>query len=263
VVAYWYQLITIGTITLRGLSGVTTEKPRCSPESYASGTHEPDMRTTRTEEEFTAELADLLKREGITSMSVGDIATRLRCSRRRLYEIAPTKEGLLLAVAHQQFQDSLAVGFVAADAEADPARSLVAYLDAALRAAEHLSAAFLADLQQSDEGRAMFDEYQLARSMGARKILEAGMRCGEFKPLNAEVVSEVLLGAASRLRRADFLHRAGLTMPDAFAQAYELVLNGLLVQPEPKGRAERLIDSPSAKSAAASRKPKKARVEAT
>ena len=215
------------------------------------------MRTTRTEEEFTEELSDLLKREGITAMSVGDIATRLRCSRRRLYEIAPTKEGLLLEVARRQFKESLAVGFAAADAEPDPARSLVAYLDAALRAAEHLSAAFLADLQQSDEGRAMFDEYQLARSMGARKILEAGMRCGEFKPLNADVVSEVLLGAASRLRRTDVLRRAGLSMPDAFAQAYELVLQGLMVRPEPQGCDGQARDSRQAKAPPGARKSRK------
>lgn len=220
------------------------------------------MRTTRTEEEFTTELADLIKREGITSMSVGDIATRLRCSRRRLYDLAPTKEGLLLAVARQQFKDSLAVGFAAADAESDPARSLVAYLDAALRAAEHLSAAFLSDLQQSDEGRAMFDEYQLARSVGARNLLRAGMRCGEFRPLNAEVVSEVLLGAASRLRRADFLRRAGLSMPDAFAQAYELVLEGLLVRPEPKRAVRRSANPRSGKPISRSRKGTSSRLDA-
>jgi AcrR family transcriptional regulator len=214
------------------------------------------MRTTRTEEEFTAELADLLKREGITSMSVGDIAKRLFCSRRRLYEIAPTKDGLLLAVARQQFQDSLAIGFAAADAQSDPARSLVAYLDAGLRAAEHLSAAFLSDLQQSDEGRAMFDEYQFARSMGARKILEAGVRCGEFRPLNTDVVSEVLLGAASRLRKADFLRRAGLTIPDAFAQAYELVLEGLLVRPASMDHVNRPVKSRRGRSLAHSHKVK-------
>ncbi len=220
------------------------------------------MRTTRTEEEFTAELASLLKREGITSMSVGDIATRLRCSKRRLYEIAPTKEGLLLVVARQQFRDSLTNGYAAVDAQSDPARRLVAYLDAGLRSAEHLSAAFLSDLQQSEVGRAMFDEYQVARSTGARKLLEAGVRCGEFRPLNTEVVSEVLLGAALRLRRAEFLRRADLTIPDAFAQAYELVLKGLLVQPASIGRVSHPVKSRHIRPSAHSRKAKRSDLDA-
>lgn len=189
------------------------------------------MRTTRTNEEFLAELADLIKREGVSSLGVGEIAARLRCSRRRLYEVAHTKEGLMLEVARIQFQESLAVGFEAAAAETDPARRLVAYLNAGLRNAETLSAAFLDDLQQSEEGRSMFDEYQLARSKGSREILEAGVRCGEFKPMNFDVVTEVLLGAAFRLRNPDFLRRTKLTVSEAFSEAYELVLQGLVRSP--------------------------------
>ncbi len=198
------------------------------------------MRTTRSQEEFLTELADLIKKEGIASLSVAEIAARLHCSRRRLYDVAATKEGLLFEVAKWQFRDSLAAGDKAAAAEADPARRLMAYLGAGLRSAENLGAGFLADLQQSDEGRALFDEFQLTRSKGAREILEAGARMGEFKPLNFDVVTEVLLGAATRLRNADFLRRVNLSIPEAFGEAYALVLQGLLVQPEvTKPRATR------------------------
>lgn len=189
------------------------------------------MRTTRSHEEFLAELADLIKREGIAALSVGEIAAHLRCSRRRLYDVAPTKEGLLLEIARWQFQDSLAAGNKAAAEEFDPARRLMAYLSAGLRSAETLGAGFLADLQQSEEGRALFDGYQLTRSKGAREILEEGARSGDFKPMNFDIVTEVLLGAAYRLRNADFLQRAKLTIPEAFSEAYALVLQGLLVYP--------------------------------
>lgn len=188
------------------------------------------MRTTRSNEEFLSELADLIKKEGIASMSVAEMAARLRCSRRRLYDVAATKEDLLLEVAKWQFRDSLAAGEKAAAAESDPARRLTAYLGAGLRSAEALGAGFLADLQQSTEGRALFDDFQLTRSKGAREILEAGARIGEFKAMNFDVVTEVLLGAASRLRNPEFLRRSKLTIPQAFGEAYALVLQGLLVQ---------------------------------
>ncbi len=188
------------------------------------------MRTTRTNEEFLRELAELIKSEGVSSLGVGEIAARLRCSRRRLYEVAPTKEGLLLEVARKQFQEALADGFEAAAAHTDPALKLVAYLNGGLRSAETLGAAFLSDLQQSEEGRAMFDQYQLARSEGAREILDAGVRSRQFNAVNSDVVTEVLLGAAFRLRNPKFLQRSGLTVPQAFSQAYALVLEGLLVR---------------------------------
>lgn len=197
------------------------------------------MRTSRSSDEFLAELAALIKQEGIAALSVGEIAARLRCSRRRLYEIAPTKEGLLLQVARLQFEASLAAGHAAARAEKAPARQLRAYLEAGLRPAQELGAAFLADLEQSAEGRALFDGYQLARSEGARAILEDGARQGAFRPLNFDVVTELLLAAAQRLRQPDFLQRTGLSMLETFGMAYALVLHGLLV---PEAQADAAAD---------------------
>jgi AcrR family transcriptional regulator len=188
------------------------------------------MRTTRTREEFFAELSELIKREGVSALGVGEIAERLSCSRRRLYEVAPSKEGLLLEVAKFQFEESIRAGDAAAAAEENPAKSLMAYLNSGLRSAESLGAKFLEDLQQLEQGRAMFDEFQIARSKGARKILDRGVRNGVFKNRNFDVVTEVLLGAASRLRKPDFLQRAGLTVPQAFGEAYALVLQGLLTE---------------------------------
>lgn len=183
-----------------------------------------------------AELAALIKKEGIAALSASEIAGRLRCSLRSLYKVAPTKEGLLLVVAQRQFEESLAAGHAAAKAESDPARQLVAYINAGLRTAQQLSTAYLSDLERLPEGRAIFDKYQLMRSEGARAILEDGVRKGVFKPLNIDVVSELLLGAAQRLRHAEFLERANLSLTQAFEEAYELAFSGLLVQaPAAKG----------------------------
>lgn len=189
------------------------------------------MRTSRTHEEFLAELAALIRQEGIAKLGVGEMAARLRCSRRRLYDVAQTKEELLLWAARRQFDASLAAGHAAARAEADPARRLVAYLDAGLRPAQQVSAVFLSDLEQSPQGRAIFDGYQLARSEGARAILEEGVRHGAFRQLDFDVVTEMLLGAAQRLRHPAFLARTGLSVIQAFESAYALVLHGLLAEP--------------------------------
>jgi AcrR family transcriptional regulator len=186
------------------------------------------MRTNRTKEEFFAELSDLIKREGVSELGAGEIAARLRCSRRRLYEVASSKDGLLLKVAQHQFDTSIDAGRKAADAESKPEKSLMAYLNSGLRSAESLGDQFLKDLQQLEQGKTMFDEYQIERSKGARKILDLGARSGVFKNRNFDVVTEVLLGAAFRLRNPEFLNGAGLTVTQAFSEAYALVLQGLL-----------------------------------
>ena len=186
------------------------------------------MRTTRTGEEFATQLYELIKAEGISALSVAEMATRLRCSRRRLYELAPSKEALLHLAARAHFEQMLREGIEAVARESDPARAIAAYLSVGVTSTVALSPAFLRDLESSTEGREIFDRYQLARADGVRRILEDGIRHGVFTAHNPFVATEALLGAANRLRRTAFLSEAGLTLSQAFEEAYALILGGLL-----------------------------------
>ncbi len=56
------------------------------------------MATRRTDEAFLEELTHLLITTGVSSLTIGEMAQRMRCSRRRLYEIAETKEELFVHV---------------------------------------------------------------------------------------------------------------------------------------------------------------------
>lgn len=206
------------------------------------------MRTTRTGDEFAAQLHELIKAEGISALSVAQMATRLRCSRRRLYELAPSKEALLHLAARAHFEQMLREGFEAAARESDPARAIAAYLHVGVTSTVALSPAFLRDLESSTEGREIFDRYQIARADGVRRILEDGIRRGVFTAHNQLVATEVLLGAALRLRRSAFLAEAGLTISQAFEEAYALILGGLLApsrrrkisaKPAPRARGSR------------------------
>lgn len=207
------------------------------------------MRTTRTDEEFVQQLSELLKAEGISGLSVAQIAARLRCSRRRLYAVAPTKERLLHVVAQAHFDGMLREGFEAAAREADTARVIAAYLHVGVTSTTRLSQAFLRDLEASDEGRAIFDRYQLARADGVRRIVEDGIRRGELNAHNALVAAEVLLGASLRLRRPEFLARARLTISAAFDEAYSIILGGLLApthRGDPPAKRTRRAVAPTA-----------------
>lgn len=192
---------------------------------------EHSMKTKRTDEEFFRQLSDLLKAEGISGLSVAQIAARLRCSRRRLYDLAPTKEGLLYLVARSHFDGMLREGIEAASREGDAARAIAAYLRVGVTSTTGLSQSFLRDLEASDEGSKIFDRYQYARAEGGQRIVEDGIRRGDFNAHNPLVVIEVLLGMALRLRRPEFLEWAGLTISEAFEEAYSILLKGLLARP--------------------------------
>ena len=68
------------------------------------------MKKFLDDEAFHAELTNLFLSEGMRALTVGSIAARLRCSRRRLYELAQTKEELFCQVTQRHFDTALAAG---------------------------------------------------------------------------------------------------------------------------------------------------------
>lgn len=189
------------------------------------------MAKRRTEEVFLKELTALLIVEGVSSLTIADIAQRMQCSRRRIYEIAATKEELFVNICRQVLDANLEKGFAAARGEADGAKAIATYLRATLNASG-LSKAALTDLDSTESGRAVFDAYQLARVRGLEDMIDDGVRQGLLVPHNPRVVSEAILGAAHRLRNQRFLEETGLSIGAAFTEFYEIVLNGLLVKPQ-------------------------------
>jgi AcrR family transcriptional regulator len=189
------------------------------------------MAKRRTEEVFLKELTALLIVEGVSSLTIADIAQRMQCSRRRIYEIAATKEELFVNICRQVLDANLKKGFAAARGEADGAKAIATYLRATLNASG-LSKAALTDLDSTESGRAVFDAYQLARVRGLEDMIDDGVRQGLLVPHNPRVISEAILGAAHRLRNQRFLEETGLSIGAAFTEFYEIVLNGLLVKPQ-------------------------------
>ncbi len=188
------------------------------------------MKSRRTEEEFMEELAALFLAQGVSALTVADIAARLRCSRRRIYALAATKEELFLLVARRLFDILVREGHEVVKGESDLSVAITAYLGVGARASARISVAYLADLDASEKGRQLFDDYQLARLRGMEHLIDEGVARGHFASHNSRLVAESLLGAAQRLRRPRFLAEAGLTLEQAFQELYTLVLDGLLVK---------------------------------
>ena len=186
------------------------------------------MRTKRDADAFLDELTALVLKEGIQGLTIGELARRMRCSRTRLYEIAPTKEQIFCFVVGRFFQTALEEGRVQAGRAPDPASALVDSLIVGVREAARTSSAFLRDVEAFDEARRLYDSYQQARTTHFGELIENGASQGIFLECNATVVAEIMFGAALHLRRSTFLARAGLTIDIAFKQFYSLMLHGLL-----------------------------------
>jgi AcrR family transcriptional regulator len=184
---------------------------------------------TRTDAEFLDALADLLIQKGISRLTIGDLADMLHCSRRRLYEVAESKEQIFCVAVEHHFKRLLARGETVAREQPDVALAIAEYLDVGVKASAELSVEFIRDLENAPRARAIFDAHQEARGIKLSELIECGVRKGVFIPCHGLLVSEAVLGAAMRIRETAFLDRAGLTMEEAFKEFYRILLGGLRV----------------------------------
>lgn len=195
------------------------------------------MNKKLADEEFFDALTDLLLTEGIKGLTVGEIAARMHCSRRRLYDIAETKEDIFCSVVQRFFDSVLGQGEATISREQDLTTALAAYLDVGVQAAARIGVQFLKDVEDSVVARRIFDNYQQARTLRLSQLIDEGVHQGVFAPCHGLVVSELILGAALRLRRPTFLARANLTIEDAFQEFYRVLLSGLLIDSATSKRA--------------------------
>ncbi len=178
------------------------------------------------------ELLDALEavylREGFRALGVGELATRLACSRRTLYELAPSKDALFLRVLDRFLARIRALGQDRVAKTSDPREQVEALLEPGIRETRGASAAFTADVDAFPAARRLLDRHQRERMALLREVVERGVREGVFRGVHAELVAEVMLAAVQRVRDPALLRRAGLSMADAFEECSRLIRHGLL-----------------------------------
>ncbi len=187
------------------------------------------MRKALTDDEFLDGLTQLFLVEGVKNLTVGEIAARLHCSRRRLYDIAQTKEEIFCASVRHFFHGILEEGDGLIRNQQNLTAAIAAYLEVGVRAASRIGVQFLKDMEESEAARTIFDSYQQVRTMRLSQLIDEGVCQGVFVKCHGLVVSELILGAALRLRRPAFLAKANLTIEDAFQEFYRVLLGGLMV----------------------------------
>jgi AcrR family transcriptional regulator len=185
---------------------------------------EPSSRQT----EILDALEAIYLREGFRSLGMGELASRLRCSRRTLYELAPTKPELFLLVLERFLARIRALGEERAAAEPDPRARIAALLEPGISETRRAGEAFAADVAAYEPARRMLERHQRARMAQLRDVLEEGIASGVFRGVHAVLVAEVMLAAVGRASDPALLRRAGLSMSEAFEECSRLIQHGLL-----------------------------------
>ena len=165
------------------------------------------------------QLEDLFLAEGI-GFTVRELAARLRCSLRTLYEIAPSKQELMLVVLDRFLHRVGRTALAAIDPAAPVSGRLRAYFTAAAELQRWTVALAAPD---EPEVQRLLDRHFAYVSAVVESLVAEGVAGGEMREADPSVVAAVLSGAAEHLVRAGTLR----PMEDVIGDLIDVVLFGI------------------------------------
>ena len=161
----------------------------------------------------------------LAGSTIAAIAARLECSRRTLYELAPSKDHLFLVVL-DRFMHRIGREAVAAiDPTATPAAQLRQYVTANVRYAFRASA--YDDLSDVAGARRLLDRHLRFASTVIERLVVNGIDRGAFRETEPSVVAAVLVAGTVHLADPDVASDLAMPLEAALDDMLDLCLRGL------------------------------------
>ena len=221
-------------------------KRRAAPRRLATsgGEAAASRRLHRIEDD----LEHLLLREGFLHFSTEELARRLRCSKRALYQIAPSREELFEHVVERFLARLRADGEAAARSAPDCFAAVTDYLGVAVVATRGASAQFFRDVNRLPGAHRRLMSHQRSRMLGLERLIGQGIAEGAFRGIHPRLVAHTLLQVVPTLVDPDVISTIGLSVSDAFEELYKIIEYGLLPRgdrtPSRKERRPRPVPQP-------------------
>ncbi len=167
--------------------------------------------------------------EGLSRFTIGELAARMGCSRRTLYELAPSKEQLQLLVLDRLLQRIGRQALAAVAPEAPLAVQLRQYVtsgvDYTFRAAAY------DDVADVPAARRLLDRHYRFAATIMERMIELGIERDEIRPVHAGVVATMISTSAQHLAEPDVLEDFGVPLAELLDAAFDALLGGLERRP--------------------------------
>jgi AcrR family transcriptional regulator len=189
-----------------------------------------EVRLGARHREVLDQLESLFLREGFSGYSVRELAAHVGCSRRTLYELAPSKDELVLLVfdrfLHRVGRDALD----AIEPDRPYADQIRSYFLGGIEL-QRISQLFGDDLADDPAARRLFDRHYGYVMAVTEQLVANGIAAGEFRSVTPAVVAGVLAGGAQFFNQPDVQSDSGVDLERAAAELVELILSSLRTQP--------------------------------
>jgi AcrR family transcriptional regulator len=184
------------------------------------------------------ELEEIFLTEGFRHLSIASLANRLRTSRRTFYEIAPSRDEIVLVVLDRILHT---MGREAQDRLAeidDPLDRIEEYFTCAALGLGRMSVRFTEDVErQPSAQRLLADHYRYAIAL-VQEMVDVAIAGGRARPCDSHFVAETIDAIIARLHDPAYRQRSPLTVEEYLYEAQRFVRAALEVRGRARPRSE-------------------------
>jgi len=211
-----------GKAGVAGVAGVRPPRPLLSPEA--------ERRLTRRQREILDELESFAVEAGLGELTMAQLAarmTRMTCSLRTLYGLAPSKDELVLTVLDRRLHRVGRIAMKAIEPQMNPLEALRAYLQAVTIAVAPTTEAFARELAALRGAGRLADEHESYIMAVTRSLLDRAVEESQIPPVDTAALAHVLGGLGRELSRPEVIPLIEASPKQAADTIVEIVLRGL------------------------------------
>ncbi|MYQ32222.1 TetR/AcrR family transcriptional regulator [Streptomyces sp. SID4956] len=187
----------------------------------------PSARRTARQNDLLERLVALLTAEGFASLTLDDLAERLRCSKTTLYQLAGSKQDLVGEAVKHYFRSAAEVVEKRVAETAAPADRVQVYLNAVAEQLRPLSRRFLDDMALFRPAREVYEANTRHAADRVRQLITEGVAAGAFRDVHAAFVGEVAAATMQQIQRGEVAARTGLSDSEAYAELASLIVHAV------------------------------------
>jgi len=192
-------------------------------------TRQREAALTDRQREILDELGRTVVVEGFIDLTMADLAARLNCSLRTLYQLAGSRNELVVTVIDRVLRSHGRSAHNAVTADMSALEAIQAYLHAANDAVSEVTPEFAADMAAINEGTALNEAHSNYLIDVTRALLDLAVDRGEIdiKPVDTAALARMLGGLGRDFARPEVLGRLDHSPARSANAMIDLVLDGL------------------------------------
>lgn len=185
-----------------------------------------ERQLTGRQREVLAQL-ERMYAEGFPELTMAGLASRLNCSLRTLYALAPSRDELVLIAVDRNLWRIGRTAHEAIGPDLVPLDAVRAYLEAATVAVSGWTEAFARDLAALPAARRLEDGHNEYLFEVTRTLLDLAVERGDMGDVDTAAVARVLAGLGRFFSRPEVIPTLRSSPKEAADEVVDLILRGL------------------------------------